>query len=198
MLRSVKSSQRAIRQLELKVIAGTISHSIAEAAVEIVANTFSVALGHGFITGERVLVTEVGTLPAGLSTATQYWVIKSSDLLFKLASTHANALLGTAVNITNDGTGSNTYAAVEKLSGPASNQASLNATAVGIYKISFDQSFNQVPISIACPHARDFVPSVANLVGSVTVSLDDLDETAALKDGFFDVLVIGSDVADKY
>ena len=198
MKRSVKSTQREIRQLELKVIAGTISHSIAEAAVSVANNTLSVATGHGFIQGERILVTEVGTLPAGLATATQYWVIKVSDLLFKLASTHANSVTLTAIDLTTDGTGSNTYAAVEKLSGPASNQASLNATALGIYKISFDQSFTQVPVSISTAHARDQVPSCASLVGSVTVSLDSLDETAALVDGFFDVLVIGSDVSDKY
>lgn len=200
MKRSVKSTQREIRQLELKVVAGTISLSIDAAAIDATANTFTVAAGHGLVTGDRILATAVGTLPTGLTTATQYWIVKISATVFKLASTHANAVAATptVINITDVGVDANTYAAVEKIAGPASQQASVQATAVGIYKITFDQNFVQVPVSIATPHARDQVLSAASLVGSVTISVDSLDETAALVDGFFDVLVIGSDVSDKY
>ncbi len=54
---------------------------------------------HGFATGLRVAATTDGTLPAGLS-ATNYWIIKVSSSTFKLASSAANALAGTAVDIT--------------------------------------------------------------------------------------------------
>jgi hypothetical protein len=205
MLRSVKSTQRNMRQLELSVIAGTISHSIAEADVDATANTLSVAAGHGFRTGDRLLVTEVGTLPSGLTTATQYFAIATSTTLFKLATTHANALAGTAIDLADDGTASNTYAAVEKLGGPAAKQAYVQGTAVGTYKIFFidDQnnntSFAQAPFVVATGRARDTVISVSTVAAaSVILLVDDLDETAALKDGFFNVLIVGSDVTDTY
>lgn len=197
MLRSLKSTQRMMRQLELKTVAGTILLDIAAAAVSAANDTLS-SVNHGLITGDRILVTEDGTLPAPLVTATQYWIIKSSADLIKLATTHANALAGTAINLTTAGVGSNSYDLVEQLSGLASKQAHIQGTAVGIYKITFNQAFAQVPMCIAQPRARDFVASCVPLVGSVTISLDDLDETAALKDGFFDLLVMGSDTTDQY
>jgi len=54
---------------------------------------------HGFATGLRVAATTDGVLPGGLS-ATNYWVIKVSSSTFKLASSAANALAGTVVDIT--------------------------------------------------------------------------------------------------
>jgi hypothetical protein len=54
---------------------------------------------HGYATGLKVAATTGGTLPAGLS-ATNYWVIKVSANTIKLASSAANALAGTVVDIT--------------------------------------------------------------------------------------------------
>lgn len=51
-----------------------------------------------FTTGLKVALTG-SNLPTGL-TATDYWVIKLTDNTIKLASSKANALLGTPVNIT--------------------------------------------------------------------------------------------------
>jgi hypothetical protein len=56
----------------------------------------------------RVQLTTSGTLPAGLSLATDYYVIKVSDTTIKLATSYANAVAGTAVNITDAGTGTHT------------------------------------------------------------------------------------------
>lgn len=55
---------------------------------------------HTLETGQKVQLTTTGTLPAGLSLATTYYVIDNSANDFKLASTLANALTGTAVDIT--------------------------------------------------------------------------------------------------
>ncbi len=67
------------------------------------------AVDHGLETGDGPLQLTTGTtLPAGLSLATDYWVIKLSDDTFSLASTLALALAGTAVNVTDDGTGVHT------------------------------------------------------------------------------------------
>ncbi len=56
----------------------------------------------------RVQLTTTGTLPAGLSLATDYYVIKVTDLTCQLATSYANAVAGTAINITDAGTGTHT------------------------------------------------------------------------------------------
>ena len=56
----------------------------------------------------RVRLTTSNTLPAGLATGTDYYVIKLTDTTCKLASSYANAVAGTAVDITDTGTGTHT------------------------------------------------------------------------------------------
>lgn len=56
----------------------------------------------------RVQVSTTTTLPAGLSAATNYYVIKVSDLTCKLATSYTNAVAGTAIDITSAGTGTHT------------------------------------------------------------------------------------------
>jgi hypothetical protein len=56
----------------------------------------------------RVRLTTTTTLPAGLSLATDYYIIKVTDLTVKFATSYANAVAGTAVNITDAGTGTQT------------------------------------------------------------------------------------------
>lgn len=55
-----------------------------------------------------VQVSTTTTLPAGLSAATDYYWIKVSDLTGKLASSYANAVAGTPIDITDTGTGTHT------------------------------------------------------------------------------------------
>lgn len=59
-------------------------------------------------TSTAVVLTTSGTLPAGLSLATTYFVIKLSSTTFKLATTIANAQASTAINITDAGSGTHT------------------------------------------------------------------------------------------
>lgn len=56
----------------------------------------------------RVRFTTTGTLPTGLSLATDYYVIKLTDTTISVATSYANAVAGTAVAITT-GTGSGTH-----------------------------------------------------------------------------------------
>lgn len=53
-----------------------------------------------------------GGLPAGLSAGTVYFIIKVSSTTFKLATTIANAEAGTAIDITSNGTGTQTVVTV--------------------------------------------------------------------------------------
>jgi hypothetical protein len=63
---------------------------------------------HNLRTGDALMVSSSVTLPAGLSAATVYWAIVLSTTTFKLATTRALALAGTAVDITTTGTGVHT------------------------------------------------------------------------------------------
>lgn len=56
----------------------------------------------------KVQVSSTVTLPAGLSAATDYYVIKVTDTTCKLATSRANAVAGTAIDITSTGTGTHT------------------------------------------------------------------------------------------
>jgi hypothetical protein len=65
------------------------------------------------ITGIPVILTTTGTLPAGLTTGTIYYVINASATTFKLATNSDNAFTGTAIDITDTGTGTHTVTTVD-------------------------------------------------------------------------------------
>lgn len=63
------------------------------------------ATAHGLSEGDVLQFTTATTLPAGLSLATDYYVISPTTNTFKVSATRG----GTAVNITDAGTGAHTY-----------------------------------------------------------------------------------------
>lgn len=71
------------------------------------------AAGHGKQTGFGPvrLTNSGGALPAGLAGSTDYWMIVIDANTFKLATSEANALAGTAVDITGAGTGTHSMRA---------------------------------------------------------------------------------------
>ena len=83
----------------------------------------------------RVQVSTTTTLPAGLSAATNYFVIKVTDTTCKLATSYANAVAGTAIDITSTGTGTHTInTLLPRYTNGAGVQAmflNTNATALG-------------------------------------------------------------------
>jgi len=78
---------------------------VAASATDILTLT---AVDINWVTGDEVFVSSTVTLPAGLAASTLYYVIVSSPLALQLATTEANADAGTAINITNSGTGVHT------------------------------------------------------------------------------------------
>lgn len=80
----------------------------ADASTDIITMTSTTNIPSNILTGTRVRLTTTTTLPGGLATATDYYVIKVSDSTFKLATSYANAIAGTAINITDAGTGTHT------------------------------------------------------------------------------------------
>lgn len=59
-------------------------------------------------TGDLVQVSTTGTLPAGLAASTDHFVILISTTIIKLAASKADASVGTAIDITDTGTGTHT------------------------------------------------------------------------------------------
>jgi len=60
---------------------------------------------HGLTEGDKVQLTTTGTLPAGLSTATSYYVISVTTNTFQLATNPG----GSAINITDTGSGTHSF-----------------------------------------------------------------------------------------
>jgi len=80
----------------------------ADDTTDICTYTSTTSLPSNILTGTRVQLTTTTTLPAPLATATNYYVIRIDNSTFKLATTYANAVAGTAIDITTTGTGTHT------------------------------------------------------------------------------------------
>lgn len=80
----------------------------AVAATDTCTYSSTVNIPSNILTGTRVRLTTTTTLPAGLALATDYYVIKVTDSTFKLATSYANAVAGTQIDITDAGTGTHT------------------------------------------------------------------------------------------
>lgn len=107
----------------------------ADASTDIITMTSTTNIPSNILTGTRVRLTTTTTLPAGLALATDYYVIKVTDSTFKLATSYANAIAGTAINITDAGTGTHTMSRLlPRYTNGAGVQAiffNSNATALG-------------------------------------------------------------------
>lgn len=89
---------------------GTTGVSVTiDAATGVDTSTNILTHSTGTLKSRRVCVfTTTGTLPAPLTTATRYFVIKISSTTVKLASTFADADAGNAIDITTTGSGTHT------------------------------------------------------------------------------------------
>ncbi|MBY0395015.1 MAG: tail fiber protein [Thermoleophilia bacterium] len=63
---------------------------------------------HGLFTGQQVYLTTTGALPTGLAQNTNYWAIRVTADTFRLATSLANALAGTAINTSGSQSGTHT------------------------------------------------------------------------------------------
>jgi hypothetical protein len=61
-----------------------------------------------YYTGQKCRVSTTTTLPDPLAAATDYWIIAVSATTIKLATSLANAIAGTAIDLTDAGTGTHT------------------------------------------------------------------------------------------
>lgn len=90
---------------------GTKSLAFEPAAVSVGDDWITIPNYNFPIQGQAVVLTTTGTLPAGLSLATTYYVIRLTSTTFGLATSQANANAGTLINITDQGSGVHTMTA---------------------------------------------------------------------------------------
>lgn len=88
--------------------AGTFAISFLAGAVDTGSDQITIASNDTLKTGTAVVMTTTGALPGGLSTSTTYYVIYVSSTAIKLATSRANAVAGTAIDLTSQGSGTHT------------------------------------------------------------------------------------------
>lgn len=92
----------------------TVTTTSAQSVVR--TNTFTASSSSGLLLTyandwsnyQKVQFTTTGTLPTGLSLATDYWLVRVSATTARVATTYANALAGTVVAFTDAGSGTHT------------------------------------------------------------------------------------------
>lgn len=88
--------------------AGAFSTTFANTDVSTGADTITVPSNTSLYDGTAVLFTAGATPPSPLVTSTTYYVIRLSATSISLATTRANAVAATAIDLTSQGTGTNT------------------------------------------------------------------------------------------
>ena len=107
------ATTNAVAKDEDEDAAGTITAATTAAGVDGASaggDDFYVS-AHTYETGTIVQLSTTGTLPAGLATVTDYYIIDKSADRIQFATTLANAKAGTAIDITDTGTGNSTVTA---------------------------------------------------------------------------------------
>lgn len=87
---------------------GALNPIIGDFTITIASPGLATLTAHGMQTGQMVYLTTTGALPTGLSQNTNYWLIRVSSSTFRLATSLANALAGTAINTTGSQSGTHT------------------------------------------------------------------------------------------
>jgi len=139
----------------------------ADAGTDTCTYTSTANIPSNILTGTRVRLTTTTTLPAPLATATDYYVIKASDTTFKLATSYANAIAGTQINITDAGTGTHT---ITWLLPRYTNGAGVNA-------IFFNS--NATPLGAATPNLSLGYTNSAQTASRATPTVLPIGKTAA-------------------
>lgn len=83
---------------------------------------------HGQVTGSKGQMTTSSALPTGLSTSTDYYIIVIDANTVQFASSLANAVAGTAIDLTNAGVGTQTFTPTTSTSNVIKAQASIDGT----------------------------------------------------------------------
>lgn len=83
----------------------TLTFDGSSSGVVSVANDTFTFYQHRFITGQRFTYSTTGTAVGGLVSGTAYYIIKNDQNTIKVATSYANALIGSEINLSGLGTG---------------------------------------------------------------------------------------------
>ncbi len=106
--------------------------TFASTAVNTSTNRITIAT-HGYVTGTLGQISNPGTLPTGITAVTDYYVILVDANTIKIATTLAHALAGTAVVLSAQGSGTNTFTPTALSGGSVSIQKSKDLSAPTIW-----------------------------------------------------------------
>jgi plastocyanin len=132
---------------------------------------------HGLLTGTKVTLTTDDTLPGGLAAATDYYIIAASANTIKFATSQANAVAGTAIDLTNAGTGNHVVTITTTIAGSIKlqkNNEPENLTPVWFDIASSSQNFTGTSTlnwEYADKGFREIRAVAAVTSGTVTISL---------------------------
>jgi hypothetical protein len=101
----------AVTTTSAQATTNTLSQSdtfTADAPTDVITFTSTANIPSNLLVGTRCRLTTTTTLPAGLALATDYYYIRLTDSTGAFATTYANAVAGTKINITDAGTGTHT------------------------------------------------------------------------------------------
>jgi len=174
----------------------TMSTATARAQTNTMAafSTFTAANATEILTGSFInlmpytrvrLTNSGGALPTGFSAGTDYYVIKLSDTTIKLASSYANAVAGTNLTISDDGTGTHTLNTIYPR---YTNGAGVNA---------FFYNNNAVAMGAGTPnlYLPDYSRANGQDTGRATPTVYPVGKTAATQSH---ILHTGATAAGKY
>lgn len=158
------------------------------ANVDFSTDTITLDKTHLYVTGDHVQLTEdaSGDLPAGVTAGTDYYVIVVNTTDIKLASSEANALAGTAVTLTDAGTGTNHVVTLQDYALMASCK-------------NWNITFNKAVVDTTTLNSqfRSYKAGLIDASGSMTVMYEASDALAAKKARkIFDALVLPYDNGD--
>jgi hypothetical protein len=129
---------------------------------------------HGFVTGAGPVRLTGSDLPAGLSTGTDYWIIRVDADEIQFATSEANARAGTAVATSDDGSGTMTVTIPNSFPFPVYVKYitfdTADASADGTFSVLYESGGQQVVAEYNFVDADDTAPfqqAVESFVSSI-------------------------------
>lgn len=139
----------------------------ADTGTDIMTYTSTTSLPSNLLTGTRCRVSTTTTLPSPLVAATDYYLIRVDNLTFKLATSYANAIAGTAIDITTTGSGTQTLSWL----------LPRYTNGAGVQAIIFAN--NATPLGAATPNLSLGYTNSAQATGRATPTVLPIGKTAA-------------------
>ncbi len=157
----------AVTLTNVELFAGVLhTDVVADTTFTAAADNIVTAAAHGRFTGDGPFyVSSTTTLPGGLAGLTPYWVVRLGANTFSWATSLANALAGSVVDITSNGSGTHTYM-------DSASTQSIRWESMGLLESSLALTLRK-GYQVRCtadPHAVAYAMGYTNAAGVVAVS----------------------------